>query len=819
MVSRIALSTLSALLISVTVTAKVVTADNAQNVAKSFLASKGLPDKELVLFQPSDKSPVFRAPSKDSESPVFHIFSDKENREIIVVSGDDIARPILGWSFNYMADENGELPPAMMDWLSEMERQISQARKEGVEQSAQVAREWRAPSSGSVVKQLNTAKWGQNYPFCLSCPTDDGMLSCTGCVPTSYAILMKYYRYPSGARGNTSAYYTPTKKILVPSRELSPTYDWDSMLMNYLGDYTYDQAMAVAKLMADIGAAVMADYTASSTGANYNCGEIFEHFDYHLGNRFFKSSYSAQEWYALLRNHLDNNDPVLYNAQVDDASSAHSFIIDGYTDQDYFCVNWGWAGSCDGAYALDAMNPYDTPAYSFNGFQCAYLDFQPAKNVPVVAKINDSIECPSLKAAVSMIPADGRPTKITMVDDSDIDDVVISNNQNIVLDLNGKKIGVVNYGIINCGNLIVADSKGNGNIVFKRGNTEIFTNYGNLTIYGGEYVNQVDIKEGENEFYRRCIWAEKGSSTHIIGGKFKSIAAVICTNGRLTIDGGEFNCNGNEGVISNYAVGDTVTINGGTFQNMTNTTDGTNYRRVIWARAETFTHIKGGLFISKNMAVVSYGECIIDDGRFETIGNTSTIYNASINGKMTINGGIFVNSLGLKEPKDYRRAFYSVAGSDTYINGGKFSSAYQVLTIVGKAVIDDATVENTVTDAGVGILTGGEGHLTVNYCKIKAYEVLHNNNSYLKCFGGLYSKVVTSSYLGTGCQCVSNDDDATSSIYRYKVINPSGVEIIPQVSDAEGLHFDLNGMSVPDNRPGIHIIRTPDGKTVKVLYR
>ena len=288
MVSRIALSTLSALLISVTVTAKVVTADNAQNVAKSFLASKGLPDKELVLFQPSDKSPVFRAPSKDSESPVFHIFSDKENREIIVVSGDDIARPILGWSFNYMADENGELPPAMMDWLSEMERQISQARKEGVEQSAQVAREWRAPSSGSVVKQLNTAKWGQNYPFCLSCPTDDGMLSCTGCVPTSYAILMKYYRYPSGARGNTSAYYTPTKKILVPSRELSPTYDWDSMLMNYLGDYTYDQAMAVAKLMADIGAAVMADYTASSTGANYNCGEIFEHFDYHLGNRFFQ---------------------------------------------------------------------------------------------------------------------------------------------------------------------------------------------------------------------------------------------------------------------------------------------------------------------------------------------------------------------------------------------------------------------------------------------------------------------------------------------------------------------------------------------------
>ena len=112
MVSRIALSTLTALLLSASVTAKVVTADNAQIVAKSFLASKGLPDSELVLLESSDESPVFRAPSIDSESPAYHIFSDKESKEIIVVAGDDIARPILGYSLNYNADENGDLPPA-----------------------------------------------------------------------------------------------------------------------------------------------------------------------------------------------------------------------------------------------------------------------------------------------------------------------------------------------------------------------------------------------------------------------------------------------------------------------------------------------------------------------------------------------------------------------------------------------------------------------------------------------------------------------------------------------------------------------------------
>lgn len=813
MVSRIALSTLSALLISASISAKVVTADNARSVAKSFLASKGLPDTELTLIQSSDESPVFRAPSIDSESPAYHIFSDRDSKELIVVAGDDIARPILGYSFNYNADENGEIPPAMMDWLSEMEQQICQARKSGAQQDSETASLWRAPSSGYVVRQLSTAKWGQNYPFNLYCPTSDDATCITGCVATSYAILMKYYRYPSGAIGYTQAYITPKLGLLVPSRELTATYDWDSMLMNYWNDYTDAQAEAVAKLMADVGAAIKADYAVDETSAYYEGGYMHRHFGYHLGTRTYKSNFSAQEWNALMKEQLDNNRPVLYNARDLNGDGGHSFIIDGYTDQDYFCVNWGWAGSCDGAYALDALVP--NSYYDYNGAQYAFFGFQPALDLPAVVKINDSAEYPSFEAAVAMVPADGTMTKLTIIDNSDLDEVNIRNNQNIVLDLNGSKISICNYGIYNRGNLVIADSKGNGSMVFKTGTSAILNNYGNLTVYGGEFVNIAGGVDDDN-YYRRCIWTNSGSSTHIISGRFKSINCVICSNGSLTIDSGEFECTGNECVIANYNVQDTVVIKGGTFQNMSNAGTGSNYRRAIWTCEGSITHITGGVFTSKNPALFSKGECIIDNGRFETVGNTATIYNYSTTDKMTINGGIFVNSLGLKEPQDYRRAFYSVEGSETYINGGKFTSSYQVLTIVGKAVINDITIENT---DGVGILTGGTANVTVNYGKIKAKEVLHNSSGYLKCFGGLYSKVVTSSYLGSGCQCVLNDDDATSSTYLYKVINPSGVEIIPQAGDTDDLHYDLHGMSIPDNRPGIHIIRTSDGRTVKVLNR
>ena len=202
MTTRFSIFTLSAaLVLSLSVSAKVVTVNNAEKAAKNFLASKGMPQEELVLLKTNVEPTVLRAPSIVPDSPAFHIFSDRDKKEIIVVSGDDVTRPILGYSFNYNADENGEIPPAMQDWLTEMERQITQARKAGIEQSAEAARQWRAPASGNVVKQLNTAKWGQNYPFNLDCPIFEGARCITGCVPTSYAILMKYYRYPSGATG------------------------------------------------------------------------------------------------------------------------------------------------------------------------------------------------------------------------------------------------------------------------------------------------------------------------------------------------------------------------------------------------------------------------------------------------------------------------------------------------------------------------------------------------------------------------------------------------------------------------------------------
>lgn len=818
MFQRISFLTLStALLFSLSSTAKVVTVSDAESVAKQFIASKGLPESELVLYNSTKKPAVFRAPEREAESPAYHVFRGKDQNSFIIVSGDDIARPILGYAFDSQSDFSDNVPPAMQDWLDEMENQISLARRAGVVQSAEIARQWGDPGTGSVVKQLNTAKWDQRYPYNLECPIVDNGQCVTGCVATSYAILMKYYGYPSVGNGETPAYYSSKTGVYVTRRDVGHTYDWDSMPLVIENGFNLADAMKIAQLMSDIGCAIQAYYGLGETAANYNRGAIFKHFGYNVGNRKFKSNYTSDEWNALLKDQLDNNRPVLYDGTAQDGSTAHSFIIDGYTDQDYFCVNWGWGGNHDGVFALDALI---LDFVDFQSNQFAYFDFQPAKDLPVVATVDDTIECPSLDAALGMVPADGTSAQIKLLRNCSIDDATVSYGRNVVIDLNGVTVETENNALCNRGILKITDSKGGGKITVKNGNSEIFSNYGELTVEGGEFTNLVDVKEGENLYYRRCIWSDYGSKTYIKGGKFKSVSGTVCTNGLLKIDGGEFECIGNEAVVSNYSVTDTMTISGGSFSNLTYFSESNNYRRTIWTKKGTVTHFTGGEFICRYPALVANGEVIIDDGKFECKSNSEAIFNNCTTATMTINGGTILNSSGIKEPKDYRRAIWAGENTKTHITGGHFSSDSQVLTFCGESVIDGGTIENN-GDKGVGILSAGD--VRINDIKIKAYTVValgSSGNSFsLKCYGGLYSKLVSDSYLGSGCKCVTNTDSKTSVTYRYKVENTSGVDAIIPQTDEDYIHYDLNGMIGTGNTPGIHIIRTPEGKTVKVLYK
>lgn len=807
MFSRSSLFTLSAtLLFAVNATAKVVTQDVAQDIVKNFMVSNGISQKEMVIYHSyNDDTGVLRAPLRDE--PAYHIFKATDSNDFIIVAGDDIARPILGYSFSGTNENPADFPPAMQDWLDDIEKQILEARNSGIAQSTQVARQWRAPEVGNVVKQLNTAKWNQQYPFNQQCPLQDGMRCYTGCTSTAYAIIMKYYGYPSAGRGVTPSYTCPTSGIYVASRDLNHSYDWDSMPNEYnYGQFTDQQANSVSRLMADIGAALQADYTNRETSAYYNKSAVFAHFGYNVGIQKRKSDYTSQEWYSMLRNELDKDRPVLYNGTSDQGLGSHAFIIDGYTDQDLFVVNWGWGGSYDGAYALDAL---ELDFIDYKSGQAAYFDLQPADGLESVAIVNDNIECPSVEAAVGLAPHNGQPTRITLLQDNATDEVIISRDQNVILNLNGHTIELESIGFFNRGYLTVTDSTNTGKITVTKGNFGILNNYGNLTVEGVELTNLMDMS-GDTD-YRRCIWSDAGATTVIKSGKYTCKGQVICVNGGLTIDDGDFECKDQNLIVLNYCFNDTVYINGGNF------TTRTTGSRVLWSAQGTATHIKGGTYNCYSNVICSNGRLTIDGGQFTSTGNDAVISNYSTTDTLIINGGTFKNTNKTKGNPDYRRAVWTCEGSATHITNGQFSSDFQVLTFNGNATIDNATIDNTAD--GTGILSYGK--VVIKDCKLNAKKILAIGTGHtIKCYGGLYSAAVGASFIASGYYCSRNYNAATSSKYPYKVVKDNtAVEAALYDARESDIQYDLNGTMSTGNKPGIQIIRMADGKTVKILNR
>ena len=203
---------------------------------------------------------------------------------------------------------------------------------------------------------LNTARWSQGEPYNRYCPMDGDYRSITGCAQTAMAVIMHYYRWPEAATGVTEPFTTMTKGIEVASRDLNHAYDWDNMLETYVeGEYNAVQAEAVATLMADLGHAFKAEYTAVDTGAFPDMWALYQNFGYSPACTLtMRENYSDEYWNTLLRREIEDNCPVFYAGYTAEGAG-HAFVLDGVDANDYFHVNWGWGGIYDGFFLIDGL--------------------------------------------------------------------------------------------------------------------------------------------------------------------------------------------------------------------------------------------------------------------------------------------------------------------------------------------------------------------------------------------------------------------------------------------------------------------------------
>lgn len=353
---RIALIVLFAALYQ-SVGATEINRQKALKIASEFAASNAshLSNKSLPTMAWDSHALDSAMGLASAEEPTFYVFEINNGRGFVVVAGDDAANPILAYSFDHPAPKIDALYSNVWAWFNYTDKAIQAARRA----SAAPHPMWQeSPSLAAASKVIETALWSQGEPYNRECPIINGERALTGCAATATAIIMYHHRWPESAVGITSAYYTSTLNEFIDSRDINHTYAWEDMLFDYNKGYTNAQGNAVATLMSDIGHSYAADYMVEATGALPDFNMLYNSFSYVPTMSYaIREEFTNDDWYAMIRADIDTNNPVFYSGYNEEYTEGHAFVVDGYTDNNYFHINWGWAGDYNGFFLLDELYP------------------------------------------------------------------------------------------------------------------------------------------------------------------------------------------------------------------------------------------------------------------------------------------------------------------------------------------------------------------------------------------------------------------------------------------------------------------------------
>ena len=293
--------------------AKTVTENNANKVAINWLNSHKVQNVNYKIVQHF----IYTS----NTDTLFYIFNTNPSGYIIV-SGDDITIPVIGYSFigNF---SNANLPPALKDWLELRKEEILQAKADSLESSRESISLWNLylnngnPQTDQTrdVSPLLQTTWDQPCYYNESCPEDvNGPCghAVTGCVATAMAQIMKYWEYPGNGLGEHE--YLDDDYGWIYANFLKTVYDWDQM-----PNKVTTNNEPTATIMFHSGVSVDMDYSANSSGACSKRAKsaFITYFGYSdTISLSYKSNFSDEDWKTILKSDLNNNWPVYISVRL-----------------------------------------------------------------------------------------------------------------------------------------------------------------------------------------------------------------------------------------------------------------------------------------------------------------------------------------------------------------------------------------------------------------------------------------------------------------------------------------------------------------------
>ncbi len=176
--------------------------------------------------------------------PLYYVFNVGETNGFIIVSADDRAKEILGYS-NSGNFEISNIPDNLRYWLNSYSQELKQLilvseensnLTQKIELKTELIPNRSKSATNAVPPLLGNIKWDQGAPYNNFCPVintpNTGDRAAVGCVATAMAQLMKYYNWPVTGTG-TNSYTTSTLGLNLSANFGATTYDWANMTDTY----------------------------------------------------------------------------------------------------------------------------------------------------------------------------------------------------------------------------------------------------------------------------------------------------------------------------------------------------------------------------------------------------------------------------------------------------------------------------------------------------------------------------------------------------------------------------------------------------------
>jgi PKD repeat protein len=373
----------ASLFVAATLNAGVVTHQLAQTVATSFYTQNigaGTPSLNLMHTE-----------NDVNGNPDYYVFNVGSNQGFIIVSAEDAAHPILGYSNKgqfIMPTGNNNVAW----WMNCRKQEIERARTNNISASATIADEWtryinNTPShklKPNTVSPLLSSAWNQSPYYNDLCPGG----SVTGCVATAMAQIMYYWQYPDHGHGQETYYDEQMFGFQQNFGKQSMDFDTCNFLWTMMPNYLSGPDFYVAELMYACGVSVCMDYSPSGSGAWVITGDepvcaqnsYVKYFGYDPNTiqGLYEKNFTYNNWLNIIENELNNSRPVQYVGYDSTNNAGHTWVCDGYDASNNLHMNWGWGGYDNGNYPANALDVID----NFNWWNEAVIGIEPPASSP-----------------------------------------------------------------------------------------------------------------------------------------------------------------------------------------------------------------------------------------------------------------------------------------------------------------------------------------------------------------------------------------------------------------------------------------------------